>query len=115
MSKSLIANDRDTVSPMPRPAGRPTGAPVGLPLARTSRAVSPAFEEALAGAGESVPIWIAQISLSSPLARNQREPAEAAGILEAALTHHPERHGSGRADHPPSRPGQLPGQEGQDR
>ena len=73
---------------MPRPAGRPTGAPVGLQLARTSRAVSPAFEEALAGAGGSVPIWLVQISLSARSLRNQREPAEAAGILAAPLTHH---------------------------
>lgn len=77
--------------------------------------MSPAFEEALAGAGESVPIWIAQISLSSPLARNQREPAEAAGILEAALTHHLNATEAGGLIIRRRGPASYPGQEGQDR
>jgi MarR family transcriptional regulator for hemolysin len=69
---------------MPRPA-RP---PIGLHLARTARSVSRAFDEALAQAGGSVPVWLVLISLKSQRLRNQRELADAVGIREATLTHH---------------------------
>ena len=69
---------------MPRPS-RP---PIGLHLARTARSVSRAFDDALAEAGGSVPVWLVLISLKSQQVRNQRELAEAVGIREATLTHH---------------------------
>jgi MarR family transcriptional regulator, transcriptional regulator for hemolysin len=69
---------------MPRPA-RP---PIGRHLARTARAVSRAFDDALEQAGGSVPVWLVLISLKSQQLRNQRELAEAVGIREATLTHH---------------------------
>ena len=69
---------------MPRPA-RP---PIGLHLARTARSVSRAFDDALAQAGGSVPVWLVLISLKSQPVRNQRELAEAVGVREATLTHH---------------------------
>ena len=69
---------------MPRPS-RP---PIGLHLARTARSVSRAFDDALAEAGGSVPVWLVLISLKSQQMRNQRELAEAVGIREATLTHH---------------------------
>jgi MarR family transcriptional regulator, transcriptional regulator for hemolysin len=69
---------------VPRPA-RP---PIGLHLARTARSVSRAFDDALAQAGGSVPVWLVLISLKSQEVRNQRELAEAVGIREATLTHH---------------------------
>ena len=69
---------------MPRPARTP----VGLHLARTARSVSRAFDDALAQAGGSVPVWLVLISLKSQQLRNQRELAEAVGIREATLTHH---------------------------
>ena len=69
---------------VPRPA-RP---PIGLHLARTARSVSRAFDDALAQAGGSVPVWLVLISLKSRPVRNQRELAEAVGIREATLTHH---------------------------
>ena len=69
---------------MPRPA-RP---PIGLHLARTARSVSRAFDDVLAQAGGSVPVWLVLISLKSQQVRNQRELAEAVGIREATLTHH---------------------------
>jgi MarR family transcriptional regulator for hemolysin len=50
--------------------------------------VSRAFDDALAQAGGSVPIWLVLISLKSQQVRNQRELAEAVGIREATLTHH---------------------------
>ena len=69
---------------MPRPARTP----IGLHLARTARSVSRAFDDALAHAGGSVPVWLVLISLKSQQVRNQRELAEAVGIREATLTHH---------------------------
>ena len=69
---------------MPRPS-RP---PIGLHLARAARSVSRAFDDALAQAGGSVPVWLVLISLKSQQVRNQRELAEAVGIREATLTHH---------------------------
>jgi MarR family transcriptional regulator, transcriptional regulator for hemolysin len=69
---------------MPRPARTP----IGLHLARTARSVSRAFDDALAQAGGSVPVWLVLISLKSQQLRNQRELAEAVGIREATLTHH---------------------------
>jgi MarR family transcriptional regulator for hemolysin len=50
--------------------------------------VSRAFDNALAQAGGSVPVWLVLISLKSQQVRNQRELAEAVGIREATLTHH---------------------------
>ena len=67
---------------------RPTRTPIGLQLARTARSVSRAFDDALAQAGGSVPVWLVLISLKSQPVRNQRELAEAVGIREATLTHH---------------------------
>ena len=69
---------------MPKPE-RP---PVGLQLARTAKSVSRAFDEALAQAGGSVPVWLVLISIKSQDLGNQRELAEAVGIKEATLTHH---------------------------
>jgi MarR family transcriptional regulator for hemolysin len=50
--------------------------------------VSRAFDNVLAQAGGSVPVWLVLISLKSQQVRNQRELAEAVGIREATLTHH---------------------------
>lgn len=69
---------------MPPPA-RP---PIGLKLARTAKAVSGAFDDALAAAGGSLPIWLILISLKTQRLGNQRELAEAVGIQGATLTHH---------------------------
>ena len=66
----------------------PSRPPIGRQLARASRVVSRAFEEALAQAGGSVPVWLVLISLKTQQLRNQRELADAVGIREATLTHH---------------------------
>jgi MarR family transcriptional regulator, transcriptional regulator for hemolysin len=67
---------------------RPSRPPIGLHLARTAKSVSRAFDDALAEAGGSVPVWLVLISLKTQQVRNQRELAEAVGIREATLTHH---------------------------
>jgi MarR family transcriptional regulator, transcriptional regulator for hemolysin len=66
----------------------PAGPPIGLHLARTARAVGRAFDDALAAAGGSVPVWLVLISLKTRRLANQRTLAEAIGIRGATLTHH---------------------------
>jgi MarR family transcriptional regulator, transcriptional regulator for hemolysin len=67
---------------------RPARTPIGLRLTHASRLVSRAFDEALAAAGGSVPVWLVLISLKSGDVASQRELAEMVGIREATLTHH---------------------------
>ena len=68
--------------------GRPAREPLGLHLTRVSRIVSRAFDEALAEAGGSLPVWVVLISLKSGQTSSQRELAGAVGIQGATLTHH---------------------------
>jgi MarR family transcriptional regulator, transcriptional regulator for hemolysin len=67
---------------------RPFPPPIGLRLANAAKAVSRAFDEALATAGGSRPVWLVLISLKSRRLRNQRELAKVVGIEGATLTHH---------------------------
>ncbi len=67
---------------------RPVQQPLGLHLTRVSRTVSRAFDDALAGAGGSLPVWLVLISLKSGQLASQRELAEAVGVQGATLTHH---------------------------
>ena len=69
---------------MPRSAHQP----LGLHLTRISRTVSRAFDDTLAEAGGSLPVWLVLISLKSRQLSSQRELAEAVGIQGATLTHH---------------------------
>ena len=84
---------------MSRPGGQPPAhqavthqpparQPLGLYLTRVSRAVSRAFNDALAEAGGSLPVWLVLISLKSGQLASQRELAEAVGVQGATLTHH---------------------------
>jgi MarR family transcriptional regulator, transcriptional regulator for hemolysin len=67
---------------------RPTGTPVGLQLARTAKTVSRAFDDALAEAGGSLPLWLVLISLKQEPRGTQLEIARAMGIEGATLTRH---------------------------
>ena len=67
---------------------RPVHQPLGLHLTRISRTVSRAFDDTLAEAGGSLPVWLVLISLKSRQLASQRELAEAVGIQGATLTHH---------------------------
>ncbi|MGO8961863.1 MAG: MarR family winged helix-turn-helix transcriptional regulator [Streptosporangiaceae bacterium] len=67
---------------------RPARPPVGLQLAQVARTVSRAFDEALAAAGGSLPVWLVLLNIKARSLRNQRELAGAVGIREATLTHH---------------------------
>src|SRR6201987_2683012 len=68
--------------------GRPVREPLGLHLTRVSRTISRAFDDTLAEAGGSLPVWLVLISLKSRQLASQRELAEAVGIQGATLTHH---------------------------
>jgi MarR family transcriptional regulator, transcriptional regulator for hemolysin len=67
---------------------RPARVPVGLALAQAARTVSRAFDDALASAGGSLPVWLVLLNTKTRQLANQRELAEAVGIREATLTHH---------------------------
>src|SRR6201995_6045802 len=69
---------------MPRPAHPP----LGLHLNRVARTSSRSFDETLAEAGGSLPVWLVLISVKSRPVASQRELAEAVGIQGATLTHH---------------------------
>jgi MarR family transcriptional regulator for hemolysin len=66
----------------------PARRPIGLTLARTAKIVGRAFDDTLAAAGGSTPIWLILISLKTQPTNNQRELASAVGIQGATLTHH---------------------------
>jgi MarR family transcriptional regulator for hemolysin len=66
----------------------PLRPPIGLHLASTARVVSRAFDDALAEAGGSLPVWLVLLNLKIRRPGNQRELAGAVGVREATLTHH---------------------------
>lgn len=62
--------------------------PVGMNLARTSKAVTQAFDAAMVEAGGTLPVWVTLLSVKSRELANQRELAGMIGIQGATLTHH---------------------------
>jgi MarR family transcriptional regulator, transcriptional regulator for hemolysin len=66
----------------------PAATPIGLRLTRTSRAVTQAFERAMAQAGGSVSTWQVLLLVRSANWDTQSEMAEQLGITAATLTHH---------------------------
>jgi MarR family transcriptional regulator for hemolysin len=67
---------------------KPKNTPIGLQLANTSKAVSRAFNDRLAEAGGSVPVWLILSSLKSNERRSQLDLARAVGIEGPTLTRH---------------------------
>lgn len=66
----------------------PSELPVGLRLMRAARQVSRAFDDALAEAGGSLPVWLVLLNLKINPRASQRELSEAVGVREATMTHH---------------------------
>jgi MarR family transcriptional regulator for hemolysin len=66
----------------------PTAEPIGLLTTRTAKVLSRAFDDALAGAGGSLPTWLVLVSLRGRAPGAQRELAEAVGVEGPTLTHH---------------------------
>jgi MarR family transcriptional regulator, transcriptional regulator for hemolysin len=67
---------------------KPKQTPIGLQLANTSKAVGRAFNDRLAEAGGSVPVWLIVSSLKSDERRTQLDLARAVGIEGPTLTRH---------------------------
>src|SRR5215475_1351464 len=66
----------------------PFPVPIGLRLNQAARAVERAFDEALAQAGGTLPVWLILLNLKIRKPSNQQKLAEAVGVSEATLTHH---------------------------
>jgi MarR family transcriptional regulator for hemolysin len=62
--------------------------PIGLRLADVARDVGRAFDQALATAGGSRPVWLVLLALKSGAAASQQQIADHVGIRGATLTHH---------------------------
>jgi len=67
---------------------RPAQQPVGQLLTQTARTVGRAFDDALAAADGSLPVWLVLLAMKTRNVASQRELAEVVGIREATLTHH---------------------------
>jgi MarR family transcriptional regulator, transcriptional regulator for hemolysin len=66
----------------------PFPVPIGLRLNQVARAVERAFDEALAQAGGTLPVWLVLLNLKIHRPANQKKLAEDVGVSEATLTHH---------------------------
>jgi MarR family transcriptional regulator for hemolysin len=66
----------------------PMEEPIGLEVTRTARLLSRAFDDTLAAAGGSLPVWLILTALKRKEHAMQREIAAAVGIEDATLTHH---------------------------
>ena len=66
----------------------PFRVPIGLRLTQAARTVERAFDEALAEAGGTLPVWLILLNLKIRKPGTQRDLAEAVGVREATLTHH---------------------------
>lgn len=67
---------------------RPRATPIGLQLARTSKAVGRAFNDALAEAGGSLPVWLILSTLRGEAHASQQDLARGIGIEGPTLTRH---------------------------
>ena len=66
----------------------PTDVPIGLLVSRTAKALSRAFDDALAAAGGSTSTWLVLLSLKTAGHRTQGELADVVGIRQPTLSHH---------------------------
>lgn len=66
----------------------PAGRPLGLTLTTTAKALSRAFDAALAAVGGSTPTWLVLQAVKSTEVRTQGELAAILGIKQPTLTHH---------------------------
>ena len=62
--------------------------PIGLAVTATAKALSRAFDDALAAVGGSTPTWLVLQAVMSTEAATQGELAAAVGVRQPTLTHH---------------------------
>jgi MarR family transcriptional regulator, transcriptional regulator for hemolysin len=67
---------------------RQRGTPIGLQLARVSKSVGRAFNDALAEVGGSLPVWLILTTLRGEAHPSQQRLARAVGIEGPTLTRH---------------------------
>jgi MarR family transcriptional regulator, transcriptional regulator for hemolysin len=67
---------------------RQRGTPIGLQLARVSKSVGRAFNDALAEVGGSLPVWLILTTLRGEAHSPQQRLARAVGIEGPTLTRH---------------------------
>src|SRR5215218_320857 len=91
MLRYMATRRAQTADGGPRMAGPPSAEPIGRALASTAKAVTRAFEQELAAAGGSQPVWLVLLALKQQAWRTQQEVAAAVGIEGATLTHHLDR------------------------
>jgi MarR family transcriptional regulator for hemolysin len=65
-----------------------SGVPIGLAVTATAKALSRAFEDALAAVGGSTPAWLVLQAVMSTEVATQGELATAVGVRQPTLTHH---------------------------
>jgi MarR family transcriptional regulator for hemolysin len=65
-----------------------TDLPVTLLISSSAKALTRAFDDALAAAGGSVPTWLVLLALTEHEHRTQGELALAVGVRQPTLTHH---------------------------
>jgi MarR family transcriptional regulator, transcriptional regulator for hemolysin len=65
-----------------------TGLPIGLAVTVTAKALSRAFDDALAVVGGSTPVWLVLQAVMSTEVATQGELAAAVGVRQPTLTHH---------------------------
>ena len=65
-----------------------TGDPIGFAVAATAKALSRAFDDALAVVGGSTPTWLVLQAVQTTDAATQGELAAAVGVRQPTLTHH---------------------------
>ena len=66
----------------------PSEVPIGLLVSRTAKALSRAFDDALAAVGGSTSTWLVLLALKTGGHRTQGELAEAIGVRQPTITHH---------------------------
>ena len=62
--------------------------PIGLAVTATAKALSRAFDDALAAVGGSTPAWLVLQAVQSTEAATQGELAAVVGVRQPTLTHH---------------------------
>jgi MarR family transcriptional regulator for hemolysin len=67
---------------------KPSIDPIGLFVTRSAKAVSRAFDDALADQGGTLPTWLVMAAVAGGLRDSQRTIAADLGIEGATLTHH---------------------------
>ena len=65
-----------------------SGAPIGLAVTATAKALSRAFDDALAAVGGSTPTWLVLQAVTTTEVATQGELAAVVGVRQPTLTHH---------------------------